>query len=214
MPYQRFLDIHIGGAFGTRATFSGDVVPQETHQTSKRVAYRKIIVDTLSIKRDVTLEELKEKIAWVCAADSADGGKIRINAHGSRDGILSSDERNSNVAADEFAAYLAKHGLSQDKNGKPGVTTINLACCYAAAGPADGWMIRKFGSVLKMPGVRITGAPTVTRMNRAGVLECRYVPYVPRNVPRQGVYVPPHLRPRVSTLFKGGNFKNEYTYEG
>lgn len=211
MAYQRFLDIHLGQDFG-KATFKRDVAKQRQHQEeTKKSDYRSVIVDELSVTRGVVLPELEDAIAWVCAADTGRGGKLRINSHGNRRGYLSTNLRNSGVLATDFAAYLVRHGLGPE-NGDPGLKTINLACCYSASGPQDSWMIKAFADALKMPGVKVTGAAAVTMM-RSGVLHVEYEAYVPPHA-RPQHYVPPHLRtPRMATSkFSGSVFKKEYTY--
>ena len=211
MGYQRYLDIHLGQEF-TRATFERDVKPQRDHQVDvKKSEYRHIIVDEISVSRNVTLEELQKGIAWVCAADGEKGGKLRINSHGSARGVLSTNARGSGTSAEAFAAYLVRHGLNAAAMGEPGLKTINLACCYAASGPQKDWTIKKFADALKLPGVKVTGADAVTKM-RDGVLFVEFEAYVPPIGPAK--YVPPHLRTPTTQLAraKGSQLKKSYVY--
>lgn len=208
MGHQRFLDIHLGHGFGL-ATFPRDVPDQEKHQTAKEAEHRTIIVDEISVRRDVTLKALSDDIAWVCAAGGERGGKLRINSHGDTRGCLSTGRGPRGILATDFAAYLAKHGLTAGAMGKPGLTTISLACCYSASGPKKDWMIRNFADELKLPGVKVTGAAAITRMEK-GKLMVRYEPYVPAGAP----YVPPHKRRLATSVFSGSVFKHDYTYAG
>jgi hypothetical protein len=211
MSYQRYLDIHLGQDFGA-ATFKNDVKEQTKYQETKGVDYRSMVVDEISVVRKIKLSELSENIEWVCRADKPNGGKLRINSHGDTRGTLSTNTRGSGTLAVDFAKYLALHGLKSEAMGKPGLTTINLACCYAAMGPEKDWMIKAFADELKLPGVKVTGAAAITRMVE-GKLQVRYEAYVPPHK-RSTKYVPPRLRTMAVSEFSGSVFKKSYTYAG
>jgi hypothetical protein len=115
---------------GTRlwvATFKNDVNEQLKYQEIKGVDYRSMVVDEISVARNIKLSQLSENIEWVCGADSGDGGKLRINSHGDKRGFLSTNTKASGTSAVDFAKYLAAHGLNSKAMGKPGLTTVNLA---------------------------------------------------------------------------------------
>ena len=209
MGYQRFLDVHLGKNFN-EATFKRDVAPQQQRQEGKVEAYKSIIVDELSVSRDITLTELSESIKWVCDANSEKGGKLRINSHGNERGVLSTGTQGSGISAEKFAAYLVKHGLTSAAIGAPGLTTINLACCFAASGPQKDWMIKRFADELKLPKVKVTGADAITRMKN-GVMQVKYETYLP---PASGAYVPPQRRQMttVEEQFKTSTYKKTYIY--
>jgi hypothetical protein len=213
MSYQRYLDIHLGQDFGV-ATFKNDVDEQLKYQEIKGVEYRSMVLDEISVARNIKLSQLSENIEWVCGADSGDGGKLRINSHGDKRGFLSTNTKASGTSAVDFAKYLAAHGLNSKAMGKPGLTTVNLACCYAAMGPEKDWMIKAFADELKLPRVKVTGAAAITRMVK-GKLQVKYEAYVPPHK-RPKKYVPPHLRKPTMAVseFSGSVFKKSYTYGG
>lgn len=212
MPYSRFLDLFMMDNFH-KETFADDVAAQRRHQEDRNVAYAACEIDPLSIRRNVKIEKLEELIGWVCGADSDRGGKIRINAHGGQQGL--SNNKHELVTMEALADYLKMHGLTSRNMGDPGLKTVNLAACWAAAGPKNSWLIKKMADTLAMPGVKFTGAAAVTSMEK-GVLMVKYEPWVPPALMKHKPYKPPAMRrsEEATARFAGSIFKKEYVYRG
>jgi hypothetical protein len=201
MAYDRYLDIHFFKSF-TTATFARDTEAQREHQVSKvgKDGYKIMELPGITIRRGVANDSYGDLIAWVCGGSA---GKIRINAHG--DGAELDDGRSA-VELGELAAFLQKNGLTPEKKG--GLKTVNMACCHAADGPEDKWIIKALADMLKLPGVQFTGAPGRTRMED-GILKVG----IPKK-PTSGAYVPPAKWPLVSESFKHhATHKKTYTYQ-